>query len=184
MINCENSLRHIVILKRLRLSLFSQIRRATMHADENDFDGASPLAWAWQYLISAEFRPQNVGKLQWRKFGRGIRIIRADSPPDPLHPGHAHVSSAPIDDLTGSGATSRLRNSISGRRGDGAVRATVADSDPPRRQNTKFGSRVVSVLDSGAEGPGLKSQPRRCRVTVLGKLFTPIVPLFTKQQNC
>ena len=32
-------------------------------------------------------------------------------------------------------------------------------------------------------GPGFKSQPRRCRVTVLGKLFTTIVPLFTKQQN-
>jgi len=46
-----------------------------------------------------------------------------------------------------------------------------------------LGSRVVSVLDSGAEGPVFKSQPRRCRVTVLGKLFTPIVPLFTKQQN-
>ena len=44
-------------------------------------------------------------------------------------------------------------------------------------------SRVVSVLDSGAEGPGFKSQSRRCRVTVLGKLFTPIVPLFTKQRN-
>jgi len=44
-------------------------------------------------------------------------------------------------------------------------------------------SRVVSVLDSGAEGPGFKSQSRRCRVTVLGKLFTRIVPLFTKQQN-
>ena len=29
------------------------------------------------------------------------------------------------------------------------------------------------MLDSGAEGPGFKSQPRRCRVTVLGKLFTP-----------
>jgi len=43
--------------------------------------------------------------------------------------------------------------------------------------------RVVSVLDSGAEGPGFTSQPRRCRVTVLGKLFTPIVPLLTKQQN-
>ena len=40
-----------------------------------------------------------------------------------------------------------------------------------------------SVLDSGAEGPGFKSQSRRCRVTVLGKLFTPIVPLFTMQQN-
>jgi len=46
-----------------------------------------------------------------------------------------------------------------------------------------LGSRVVSVLDSGAEGPGFKSQSRRCRVTVLGKMFTPIVPLFTKQQN-
>jgi len=43
--------------------------------------------------------------------------------------------------------------------------------------------RVVSVLDSGAEGPGFKSRPRRCRVTVLGKLFTPIAPLFTKQRN-
>jgi len=40
-------------------------------------------------------------------------------------------------------------------------------------------SRVVSVLDSGAEGPGFKLQSRLCRVTVLGKLFTPIVPLFT-----
>ena len=46
-----------------------------------------------------------------------------------------------------------------------------------------LGSRVASVLDSGAEGPGFKSQPQRCRVTVLGKLFTPIVPLFTKQRN-
>jgi len=42
-----------------------------------------------------------------------------------------------------------------------------------------LGSRVVSVLDSG----GFKSQSRRCRVTVLGKLFTPNAPLFTKQQN-
>jgi len=34
-------------------------------------------------------------------------------------------------------------------------------------QNLRWlGSRVVSVLDSGAEGPGFKSQPRRCRVTV------------------
>ena len=46
-----------------------------------------------------------------------------------------------------------------------------------------LGSRVVSVLDSGAVGSGFKSQSRRCRVTVLGKLFTPIVPLFTTQQN-
>ena len=49
--------------------------------------------------------------------------------------------------------------------------------------NGWLGSRVVSVLDSGTEGPGFKLQSRRCRVTVLGKLLTPIVPLFTKQQN-
>jgi len=30
-----------------------------------------------------------------------------------------------------------------------------------------LGSRVVSVLDSGAEGPRFKSQSRHCRVTVL-----------------
>jgi len=35
------------------------------------------------------------------------------------------------------------------------------------------------VLDSGAEGPGFKLQSRRCRITVLGRLFTPIVPLFS-----
>ena len=46
-----------------------------------------------------------------------------------------------------------------------------------------LGSRVVSVLDSVAEGPEFKSQSRRCRVTVLGKLFTPIAPLFTNQRN-
>ena len=46
-----------------------------------------------------------------------------------------------------------------------------------------LGSRVVSVLDSGAEGSEFKSQPQRCRATVLGKLFTPIVPLFIKQRN-
>ena len=39
------------------------------------------------------------------------------------------------------------------------------------------------MLASGEEGPGFKSQLRRCRVTVLGKLLTPIVPLFTKQRN-
>ena len=33
-------------------------------------------------------------------------------------------------------------------------------------------SRVVRVLDSGAEGLEFKSQSRRCRATVLGKLFT------------
>ena len=38
---------------------------------------------------------------------------------------------------------------------------------------------MVSVLNSGAEGPGFKLQSRRCRITVLGKLFTPTVPLFT-----
>ena len=38
------------------------------------------------------------------------------------------------------------------------------------------------MLDSGAEGPGFKSQSRRCPVTVFSKLFTPIVPLFSVHQ--
>jgi len=46
-----------------------------------------------------------------------------------------------------------------------------------------LGSRVVSVLDSAADGPGVKSQPRRCQVTVSGKLFTPIMPVFAKQRH-
>ena len=62
---------------------------------------------------------------------------------------------------------------------DDDMRERMLDMSRVRRQ----GSRVVSVLDSGAEGPGFKSQSRRCRETVSGKLFTPIVPLFTKQQN-
>jgi len=36
-----------------------------------------------------------------------------------------------------------------------------------------LGSRVVSMLDSGAVGPGFKSQPRRCRVTVLSNCSHP-----------
>jgi len=44
-----------------------------------------------------------------------------------------------------------------------------------------LGSRVVSMLDSGTEEPGFKSQLQCHWVTVLGRLFTPIVPLFTNQ---
>ena len=40
-----------------------------------------------------------------------------------------------------------------------------------------FGHRYIM------DGPGFKSQSRRYRVTVLGKLFTSVVTLFTKQQN-
>ena len=43
-----------------------------------------------------------------------------------------------------------------------------------KRCSVLIGSRVVSVLDSGAEGPGFKSQPRRCRVTALGKRSHPL----------
>ena len=47
-----------------------------------------------------------------------------------------------------------------------------------------LGSRVLSVLDSGAEGPGSnRSCVRLCRVTVLGKLFTPMAPVSTKQRK-
>ena len=44
---------------------------------------------------------------------------------------------------------------------------------------------MVSVLDSGVEGPRVQIIVAMLSGTliVLGKLFTPIVPLFIKQQN-
>jgi len=39
---------------------------------------------------------------------------------------------------------------------------------------------VVSVLDSGSEEHWFELQSRRCRVTVLGKLFAPSVPRSTQ----
>ena len=59
----------------------------------------------------------------------------------------------------------------------------VFNGEPVELLSGWLGSRVVSVLDSGAEGLGFKLQPRRYRIKVLSKLFTPIVPLFTKQRN-
>ena len=50
----------------------------------------------------------------------------------------------------------------------------------------QFGGSVdewLACWTQAQKGPGFKSQPRRCRVTVLGKLFTPMVRLFTKQRN-
>ena len=42
---------------------------------------------------------------------------------------------------------------------------------------------MVSVLDSGAVGPWFKSRQRRCRVTVLGKLFTPTVLVSSEDEE-
>jgi len=59
------------------------------------------------------------------------------------------------------------------------IRVPLSPSIINWHQSMWLGSRV----DLSAVGAGFKSQPRRCRVTVLGKLFTHIVPLFTKQRN-
>jgi len=48
---------------------------------------------------------------------------------------------------------------------------------------TALSARVVNVLDLGARGLGFKLQWQRCQSSVLGKLFTPIVPVLTKQQD-
>ena len=56
---------------------------------------------------------------------------------------------------------------------------------PPFRQlrSLNRGGSVAEWLARWTQIAGFKSQPRRCRLTVLGKLFTPIVPLFTNQRN-
>jgi len=48
---------------------------------------------------------------------------------------------------------------------------------------TQAQKRPGSNRDATSRRIASRRQPRRCRVTVLGKLFTPIVLLFTKQQN-
>ena len=49
------------------------------------------------------------------------------------------------------------------------------------RKNARKSKRLISATFSCHRWLG--NQSRRCRVTVLGKLFTSTVPLFTKQQN-
>jgi len=54
-----------------------------------------------------------------------------------------------------------------GRRSDAKNVSKMACFGKPHSVSCGWlGSRVISVLDSGAEGPGFKSQSRRCRVTV------------------
>ena len=114
-----------------------------------------------------------ASKTEWR-----VRAISATN----LHlrTNHIYVSS---DDIKETGYTYILPKNI--------LKKFIVISDL-RAQVAVFshycfygwlGSRVDSVLDSGTEWPGFKSQSRRCRVTVSGRLLTPIVPLFTKQRN-
>ena len=60
---------------------------------------------------------------------------------------------------------------------------TLAERSTIRTTLTDEGGSVAEWLACWTQAQKGKSQSRRCRVTVLGKLFTPIVPLFTKQQN-
>jgi len=101
--------------------------------------------------------------------------------PEIVPSGALKSSSVPV----GTGGTDRPKSPTAAcqcQRMD-FMRTVIYNNNIQINNNGWLGSRVVSVLDWGTEGPGFKSQSRRCRVTVLGKLFTPIVPLFTKQQN-
>ena len=63
----------------------------------------------------------------------------------------------------------------------------AARAAPCRLNYTELVGSVAERLacwTQAQKGPGSnRSRDAVCRVTVLGKLFTPIVPLFTKQQN-
>ena len=62
--------------------------------------------------------------------------------------------------------------------GEGSGFRTAVHFSPPRWP----GSRVVSMLDSGAVGPGFKfAASTLSGNSLIDKLFTPIVPVFTKQ---
>jgi len=102
----------------------------------------------------------------------------------------ASAAAAGVDaDGSCSGGRCRRRSAATNRPRSSVVAVVTSLSASPLKipcqpsSKIRLGSRVVSVLDSGAERPGFKSQSRRCRVTVLDKLFAPIVPLFSKQQQ-
>jgi len=85
--------------------------------DEKAFEGPTPLAWAWEYLIAANLRPKWEKKLQSAKSSAGIIIIQAesrphDSPTTPAFVGANRWFYRKCDDEPMR--LVRLRNSISG----------------------------------------------------------------------
>ena len=54
----------------------------------------------------------------------------------------------------------------------GCIQQTDRMTDRLTNHHVWLRSRVVSVLDSGTEGPGFKSQPRCCRVSLRQTLHT------------
>jgi len=68
------------------------------------------------------------------------------------------------------------------RQTDGKI-AALLNAPHPLLEERGSVAEWLACWTQAQKGPGFKSQPRRCPVTVLGKLFTSIVPLFTKQQN-
>ena len=112
-------------------------------------------------------------------------------PPDFAHP--AHPIATPLAATCGKNAERSRQTVPAARSGEDKTQCWLAtdaaastcgyfDAAKPlrlygslHRLGGWLSSPVVSVLDSGAEGPRFRLQPRRCRVTVLGKLFTPIV---------
>ena len=138
---------------------------------------------------------------QWTRVAHGS-ILCDPTRPDPTHGSTQHMDNSAVDPARcrcwNAGIHGRTAGRTDGR--SWIISVGRRGTDDTHRTNLytarrgpdyhtllltggRLGSRLVSVLDSGAEGPGFKSQPRRCRVTVVGKLFTPIVPLFTKQPN-
>ena len=73
------------------------------------------------------------------------------------------------------GRVLRLTNPLSTTTPQGVVLAAKPG------QPYLLSKNVNDISKEYTKEPGFKSQSRRCRVIVLGKLFTPIVAMFTKQ---
>jgi len=89
--------------------------------------------------------------------------------------GHRAAAAAVPAAAVGVAARQRPRGLRSGGHG-----LSTPLSKTARAQLGWLGSRLVR---SGAEVSSSNRSRGSCRVTVFGKLFTPIVPLSTKQRN-
>ena len=148
--------------------LATRIGKIAETTHTHPFNGPlSGTTWVSRYQkgkTNLDFPEARDSEWQWHQLGR-MQVCT-------LLERNSHASTPPLSFLQARCPSCRPTNSVK------ALEAKIAET------KVSFfavyfgwlGSRVVSVLDSGAEGPGFKSQPRLCRVTVLGKLFTPIVP--------
>jgi len=104
-----------------------------------------------------------LGEEKWTDVHVRYSVVRTLS--SRTMPTQSVTSDASTVNATITHVTAMWRSRVAGcLNANTAFSITYTQTHAHQRYDTIRGSRVVSVLDSGAEGPRFKSQPRRRRV--------------------